>query len=104
MDQTVLLPYVLGVLERLSIPYIVVGSFASTVYGEARHTFDIDIVLELTEHDLPAFAALFPEDEYYLSKDAVRQAIQQRFQFNVIHVDSGNKIDFMMTRRDDWGQ
>lgn len=104
MDQTVLLPYVLDVLDRLSLPYLVVGSFASTVYGEARHTFDIDIVLELTERDLPAFVASFPENEYYLSKDAIRQAIQQRFQFNVIHVESGNKIDFMMTRRDEWGK
>ena len=32
----------------LSIPYAVVGSYASTAWGEPRMTRDIDIVIQLT--------------------------------------------------------
>ena len=38
---------VLDVLESLPIPYMVVGSLASTQYGIARSTKDADIVVEL---------------------------------------------------------
>ena len=34
MDQTDLLKYVLDALESLAVPYMVVGSFASSTYGE----------------------------------------------------------------------
>ncbi|MBO0699977.1 MAG: hypothetical protein J2P46_16385 [Zavarzinella sp.] len=51
MNQTDLLRYALEVLERLAVPHMVVGSFASTAYGEYRFTNDIDIVVALTERD-----------------------------------------------------
>ena len=38
--------YVVSVLERLSIPYMVVGGFAAITYGELRFTADVDIVSE----------------------------------------------------------
>lgn len=104
MVQTDLLRYLLDVLETRSIPYLVVGSFASAAYGEARYTYGIDIVLELTEAQLPAFLAAFPGDAFYLSAEAALQAIRERFQFNIIHSESGNKIDFMLTRSDEWGR
>jgi len=104
MDQTDLLRHVLDVLETQSIPYMVVGSFASTTYGEPRFTYDIDVVIELTERALPGFVAAFPTADYYLSADAVRDAIRRRFQFNIVHPASGNKVDFMLPRDDEWGR
>lgn len=38
---------VLDVLETLEIPYMIVGSLASTQYGIARSTKDADIVVDL---------------------------------------------------------
>jgi hypothetical protein len=104
MDQTDLLRYVLGVLEARSIPHMVVGSFASSTYGDPRFTFDIDIVIDLTERDVPGFVAPFPDTEYYLSPDAVREAIRNRFQFNLVHTPTGMKVDFMLPRSDEWGR
>lgn len=44
MEQLELLKFAAQALERLSIPYAVVGSYASSVWGEPRFTQDIDIV------------------------------------------------------------
>jgi hypothetical protein len=104
VKQTDFLRHVLDALESRSIPYMVVGSFASAAYGEARFTNGIDIVVELTERDFPGFVAAFPAADFYLSADAVREAIRQRFQFNVVHPATGNKVDFMLPRDDEWGR
>ena len=104
MTQTDLLRHALDVLERLAVPHMVVGSVASSAYGEYRFTNDIDIVVALTERDVPAFVAAFPDSEYYVSPAAVRDAVRTRFQFNVLHTVSGAKIDFIMSRGDEWGQ
>jgi hypothetical protein len=83
---------------------MVVGSFASTTYGEARFTNDIDIVIELAESAVPAFIDAFPGPDFFVSPDAVRDAVRQRFQFNVLHTASGAKIDFILSRHDEWGR
>ena len=50
--QADLLRYVIGVLDRLQIPYLVCGSFASGSLGEPRMTLDIDIVVQLTRDSI----------------------------------------------------
>lgn len=102
MEQFELLRYVIETLEKLDIPYARVGSFGSGVYGEPRFTRDIDIVVDLTPAALPAFCAAFPNGEFYLSESAAREAVRDRFQFNVVHPASGNKIDFILTRDQPW--
>lgn len=104
MEQVDLLRYAVETLERLSIPYMIVGSFASSVHGEPRMTQDIDIVIDPSPAQLDHLCAAFPGDDYYVSRDAARQALAGRDQFNVIHPDSGNKIDFMIARADAWGR
>jgi len=102
MEQFDLLRYTVETLERLSIPYALVGSWGSGIYGEPRFTRDIDIVVELTMASVPAFCAAFPNGEFYLSENAVREAVRDRFQFNVVHPSSGNKIDFILIRNEPW--
>src|SRR5438105_4821651 len=85
---------------------MVVGSFASGAYGEPRLTQDIDIVISPTAPaELNRLCAAFPPDDFYASIDAALQALHQPAgQFNVIHPTSGNKIDFMIARKDEWGR
>src|SRR4051794_32113644 len=83
---------------------MLVGSFASSAYGEPRFTQDIDIVLDLPAAQIPALCAAFPVPDFYVSESAVREAVQRRFQFNVLHTTSGNKIDFLLPRDDEWGR
>lgn len=103
MKQVELLQFVIEVLDRLEITYAIVGSFASGAYGEPRFTQDIDILVELQSHHIDALCESFPPAEFYVSKSAAQESVANRRPFNVIHPTSGNKIDFMLTRDDEWG-
>jgi hypothetical protein len=104
VDQADLLRHAIDVLETHEISYMVVGSFASAVYGEPRLTHDIDIVVDLRMGQVEPLCAAFPSPEFYVSVDAAREAAASGGQFNVIHSASGNKIDFLSPRADAWGQ
>jgi hypothetical protein len=103
MDQRQVIKYVVDVLDTQRIEYMLVGSYASGAYGEARQTFDLDIVLRLEDHQLDALAAAFPPPDFYLNMPAMRDAVKKNDQFNLIHFASGFKVDFMLVRRDAWG-
>ena len=104
MEQIELLRLAIGVLENLNVPYAIVGSYGSSVFGEPRFTRDIDIVVALTESVVAAFCEAFPEPDFYLSEAAVRDAVRGRSQFNLLHPTSGNKVDFILPRNDPWGR
>lgn len=104
MHQLELLRYVIGSLDGLGCSYMLVGSFASGTFGEPRFTQDIDIVIELPLEQIRPFCGLFPPPDFFVSEAAVRDAVVRRFQFNVLHPESGNKIDFMLPRDDAWGR
>jgi len=96
MEQSDLLRKIAVTLDKLGVLYAVVGSTASTIYGEPRLTNDIDVVLDLQPQDVESFCSEFPEAEFYLSRAAVESAVRKRFQFNIIHPSSGFKIDCIL--------
>ena len=62
-------------LESLDIPYLLVGSLASSVHGQPRVTDDIDVLADLPEPKVePPVAAL--RAEHYVSDEAVREAVR----------------------------
>ena len=91
-------------LERLQIPYAIVGSFASGVWGQPRMTLDIDIVIQLDSSRKASFCDVFSSDQFYLSSQAIEEAISLRRPFNVIHTDSGIKVDFMVVDNTGWNR
>lgn len=104
MDQLEFFRYVTRILHGSGLRYMVVGSFASGFWGEPRATYDVDVVIALSATDVLRLAGLFPPEEFYYSPEAACDAIQRGGQFNVIHPESGNKIDLMIQRSDPWGQ
>jgi hypothetical protein len=104
MEQIDILRHAVDALERMRAPYVVVGSIASIAYGESRFTQDIDVVAAFEMRHVGPLVAAFPPSEFYLNEEAVREAIRTSFQFNVIHPASGNKIDFMLPRDDEWSR
>jgi hypothetical protein len=96
MEQPELLRHVCSLLDQLGVRYMVTGSQATIAYGEPRFTNDIDIVADLDTTTLDAFCGGFPEDEYYLSRMAAREAVERRSMFNIIHPTSGLKIDVIV--------
>lgn len=85
-------------LEAAAIPHMLTGSFASSLHGAPRATQDIDIVIAPTRHQLLALLAQFPDDEYYISRDAALEALARHEQFNVIDLATGWKIDFIIRK------
>lgn len=86
------------VLEDLGLPYMFVGSAASTLHGPPRSTQDVDLVVALTLKDAPRLVAAFPHDSYYVSHEAVRDAVLRRYAFNIIDLESGWKADIMVLK------
>jgi hypothetical protein len=102
VEQTDLLRAAIQALERLDIPYALVGSFASGAWGESRFTQDIDIVVALLPAQVRTLCDAFPQPDFYVSLSAAEEAVRQGGQFNVIHPASGNKIDFMIAGNTPW--
>jgi hypothetical protein len=82
-------------LEGLQISYMVAGGFAAVFYGEPRLTIDIDIVAELNRSHIEPLLAAFPPPDYYLSEEAMRDAIRRRFPFNIIQTATAAKVDLI---------
>ena len=87
--------------DELSVPYIVGGSLASSVYGVPRATQDVDLVDNFRlEHVEPFTASL--TDEFYVDPDMARDAIQRRASFNVVHLATLFKADIFVPSWDSW--
>jgi len=84
-------------LESAGIGYMVTGSIAANYYAVPRMTRDIDIVVELSAHDTDRVCALFEED-FYVDRDAVREAIAARGTFNMIHHAYVVKVDLIVRK------
>ncbi|MCP4590620.1 MAG: hypothetical protein GY842_07745 [bacterium] len=96
MEHSELLRYVVATLERLELRYLITGSTATIAFGEPRLTNDIDVVVELPPARVTEFCRAFPGPDFYLSEEAVREAVQQHGQFNIIHPTSGLKVDVIV--------
>ena len=59
MTQIELIKMIVGIFNQLKINYMLVGSFASSYFGEPRFTRDIDIVAELKENNIDEFIKHF---------------------------------------------
>jgi hypothetical protein len=104
MEQIELLRFTIHALESLEIPYALVGSYGTSVFGEPRFTRDIDMLVELVESKVSTFCASFPVPDFYLSEASVRDAVRRRFQFNLLHPASGNKVDFILPTNEPWSR
>jgi hypothetical protein len=98
MELYDLLALVVGTFKRLGIPYLVTGSVASMAYGEPRLTNDIDVVAGLGDEHVPGLLEAFPADAFYLSPEAIQEAIRRQGQFNIIHPASGLKVDVIIRK------
>jgi hypothetical protein len=104
MDPSELLERLAQTLETLRIPYLITGSMATIAYGEPRFTNDIDVVVRLASHQIDGLCGAFPAEEFYISREAVADAVAHRTQFNVLHPTSGLKIDVMVADDSEFNQ
>ncbi|MGH7355563.1 MAG: hypothetical protein ACRELS_13430 [Candidatus Rokuibacteriota bacterium] len=98
MTQAELLRYLVDALEALGIEYMITGSQASIYYGEPRFTQDIDVVAEVEPAHVSALMMRFALPEFYLSEESARAAMAGRGQFNIVHPESGLKVDVVLRK------
>jgi hypothetical protein len=78
--------------EKLGVPYYIGGSIASSAYGVARATLDIDMASELKPQHVPSLVRML-ESSYYIDPDTILEAIQGHSSFNLVHLDTMIKVD-----------
>ena len=96
MSQSELLKNVVVVLEATNTPYMLTGSYASSLQGEPRLTHDIDLVVSIGPSAIRSLVQAFPSPDYYLDELAIDDAVARKGQFNLLDVTHGDKVDFWM--------
>lgn len=92
---------VLGLVsDRLSahdVPFMLTGSFALAYYATPRMTRDLDLVVEIDERAVDSLVAAFALD-FYIDADDARAAARSERMFNLMHLESGIKVDFIVRK------
>lgn len=84
-------------LDDLAVPYAIGGSLASALHGVVRATMDADIIAAMQPHHVAPFLTALG-DAFYADEDVIRQAVDRRESFNLIHLESMFKIDIFVAR------
>jgi hypothetical protein len=94
---------VIQAFEKLFIPYYIGGSIASSVYGMARATLDVDIIADLKINHI-AYLNQILEHQYYIDEDMIADAIRTSSSFNLIHLETIIKIDVFIHKEDSYAE
>lgn len=86
-------------LDALGVPWLVGGSVASSLLGEARTTADVDLVADLRSPHVKAFCDAVRPD-YYIDEETARWAVSTRRSFNLIDNITITKIDIFCCKDD----
>jgi len=95
---------VAGLLSRSDIPYMVTGSFASSMLGLPRSTRDLDVVVDPQAHQIDALVNAFDPESWYIDAVFVRDAFENGSMFNVVHLESGWKVDVIFRKDRAWSR
>ncbi len=96
-DIIVALDMVIGCFEKLSIAYYIGGSVASSAYGIARATMDVDLVANVEIRQVNRLVEAL-ETDYYIDAEMIKDAIHRRTSFNLIHLETMIKIDVFIVK------
>jgi hypothetical protein len=98
MSSKEILREMIAALDQARIPYMVVGSFASNLYGTGRATFDIDLVVSATSEQIQALLSFLPIAKYYFDLDAALAACRRKDMFNILDMERGWKVDLIFEK------
>jgi hypothetical protein len=96
-DIVLALDMVITCFEKLKIAYYIGGSVASSAYGIARATMDVDMVADIKTHQVDDLVKAL-ETDYYIAAEMIRDAIHRKASFNLIHLETMFKIDVFVTK------
>lgn len=91
-------------LEQAGIPYMLTGSFASSVYGMGRGGPDVDFVIGSDEEGVRRVLSQLPEADFSSDLYQALDACRKRSTFNIVDNISGLKIDFIFRKDREFSQ
>ncbi len=97
MNEDDVVGRVLDRLEALGVPYMLVGSYASNLYGKPRSSFDADIVIQIAPEQVGPLAEAFRHD-FAVEPDSLRCDLQEGRVTNLIPYDALFKVDLVPLR------
>lgn len=92
---------VISKLKDIQIDYMLTGSLSMNYYAEPRMTRDIDFVIEIFKKDIIKMTKRFSND-YYISENAVLEALNNSSSFNIIHNAAVIKVDFFIRKNSEY--
>ncbi len=100
MEIEDLLLRVAKILDKLKIPYVITGGMAVSVWGRPRSTMDIDIIIKLKPKNTRMLVKelLNIDKDVYVSEDAIKEALEQKGEFNFIDPNTQLKVDFWIVK------
>lgn len=90
---------VVAALEKLSIPYMVVGAFSSNLYGLPRSTRDADFVVQLGSHSIAVLAAEIGPD-FQLDRHMSFETITSTTRYKVVHRNAAFVVELFLLSDD----
>lgn len=88
---------VVEAFKKLGIHYYIGGSVASSAYGIARATLDVDMVSDLKPQHVHSLVTML-ETSYYIDEEMILDAIKNRASFNLIHLETMLKVDVFIVK------
>ena len=89
-------------LKAADVPYMLTGSFASSLHSIPRATRDIDIIIFPNREQLTHFIQSLPASEYYTDLEDAIDCLRRRSQFNIVDYATGWKVDFIIPPFDEF--
>jgi hypothetical protein len=103
MSQEDFFEKIISALGNAGIPFMVVGSLASSLHGDPRSTRDADIVIRPDSRTLDDFLQQIGS-QFYVAPETARRALLTHSMFNVIDAGSGWKVDLIIAPATDFGE
>jgi predicted nucleotidyltransferase len=101
MNELDILKLVASRLNAADVDYMLSGSVALTFYGKPRMTRDIDIVIVIPPREIDRFVKIFEQD-FYIDRDMVEDAVRNQSMFNIIHLETVIKVDFIIRKTQEY--
>lgn len=94
---------VIQVFDDLNIDYYIGGSVASSAYGIARATMDVDMVADIKPRHISVLVQRL-ESAYYIDANMMLNAIMYESSFNLVHLETMLKVDVFILKNKPYHQ
>ena len=91
-----LITRLVAALNAAEVPYMLTGSYASSLHSIPRATRDIDIIIFPNREQLTRFVQSLPPSGYHADLEDAIESLRCRSHFNVIDYATGWKVDFII--------